>query len=300
MKGKIVLTLLLVTLFVTVTVTAQENSLAADNAEVITEGFQFTEGPYWHADGYLLFSDIPANTIYKWTPGSEDSEVYIKPSGHSNGITETAEGHLLLVQHDGLVSKVNDEKELVTLADSYKGQRLNSPNDVTVASNGTIYFTDPPFGVSDEDKELAFSGVYKLVEGEEPELLFDGFDTPNGVVLNREESKIYVNNTSSGDIMVFERAADGTFEDGEQFANVGASSDTGAADGMVVDEEGRVYSTGPGGIFIFSSDGNQVEKIDLPARATNMEWGGNDFATLFITTPSAVYRLPMNVKGVKK
>lgn len=294
------ITVLIVVFLSATAVPAQQNTLTAGKAEKVTNGFKFTEGPYWHSDGYLLFSDIPANTIYKWTPGSMESEIYIKPSGHSNGITMDPSRRLILAQHEGKISAINGEQEMVTLADSYKEKRLNSPNDVTVASDGTIYFTDPAFGVSEEEQELMFSGVYMLKEGEALELLFDGFETPNGIVINGDESKVYVNDTSSGDIMIFDVAADGTFESPESFASVGASTDSGAADGMVVDENGRLYTTGPGGIFVFSPEGDQVEKIDLPDRATNMAWGGEEDKTLYITTPSAIYRLEMNVKGVRK
>lgn len=280
------------------TVSAQENTLAAGKAEKVTNGFKFTEGPYWHSDGYLLFSDIPANTIYMWTPGSMESKFFIKPSDHSNGIAMDPDGRLVLAQHDGKISALNNEQRMVTLADGFKGKRLNSPNDLTIASDGTIYFTDPPFGVNEEEQELMFSGVYMLKGKGEPQMLFDGFETPNGIVLNDDESKIYVNDTSSGDIMVFEVASDGTFESAESFASVGASTDSGAADGMVVDKEGRLYTTGPGGIFVFSSKGEKIEKIELPDRATNMTWGGAENRTLYITTPSAIYRLKMNVEGV--
>ena len=268
--------------------------------EEITSGYEFTEGPYWHPDGYLLFSDIPANTIYKWTPGSRDAEIFMKPSGHSNGITSLPGGELVLAQHDGMVSMVNNDDKMKVLASSYRGKRLNSPNDVTVASDGTIYFTDPPFGVSEEEKELAVNGLYMLKMNKEPELMFDKFDRPNGVVLSPDESRIYVNDTTTGQIYVLSRKEDGSLYNARSFAGVGSSGKSGAADGMVVDEEGRLYSTGPGGIYVFSREGEQLQLIEMPARVTNMEWGGEELRTLFLTTPSSVYRLKMDVKGFKK
>lgn len=265
----------------------------------VTSGYQFTEGPYWHPDGYLLFSDIPANTIYKWVPGSE-ATVFMKPSGHSNGITSTPEGDLVLAQHDGMISLINSDHKVQVLAKEYEGKRLNSPNDVTVASDGTIYFTDPPFGVSEENKELEFSGVYILKQGGSPQLMYDGFEQPNGVVLTRDESKVYFNDTATGQIMVFERNKSGKLIDGNKFANVGPSEDSGAADGMAVDRNGNVYSTGPGGIYIFNSEGEQIQFVETPARITNMEWGRDDLQTLFITTPAAIYSIKTNATGVKK
>lgn len=298
MKKKKCFSMLIAVFLLTSTVSAQENGLAAGAAEKVTEGFKFTEGPYWHADGYLLFSDIPANVIYKWTPGSVKSDIFIKPSGNSNGIAMDPEGRFILAQHEGKISALNSDRQMVVLAERFKEKRLNSPNDLTIASDGTIYFTDPPFGVDEEDKELMFSGVYMLKEEGSPQLLFDGFETPNGIVLSGDESKIYVNDTGSGEIMVFEVAPDGTFESPESFASVGTSSDSGAADGMVVDKQGRLYSTGPGGLFVFSPEGEQLEKIELPDRATNMAWGGDGNRTLYITTPSAIYRLEMTTEGV--
>lgn len=288
--------------FFIVTVSGRAQSLVADGgeAEEVTSGFQFTEGPYWHPDGYLLFSDIPANTIFKWTPGAKESKVFMNPSGHSNGITVGPEGNLILAQHDGMISMVNSDKKVVVLARSYDGKRLNSPNDLTVASDGTIYFTDPPFGVSEEDQELTFSGVYMLKPDGKPQLMFDGFDRPNGVVLSPDESKVYVNNTSSGEIMVFDVAESGELTNGKDFASVGAGEDSGAADGMVVDVEGRLYTTGPGGIYVFSPEGKQIQMIEMPARVTNMGWGGSENKTLYLTTPSAIYRMKMTTEGVLK
>lgn len=254
----------IVMLLLTSTVFAQEKSVTDGKAEKITDGFKFTEGPYWHGDDYLLFSDIPANTIYKWTPGSMESEIYIKPSGHSNGIAIDPDGRLILAQHDGKISAINDEREMVVLADNFKGKRLNSPNDLTIASDGTIYFTDPPFGVDEEERELMFSGVYMLKEEGEPQMLFDGFETPNGIVLDEDESTAYVNDTNSGDIMSFEVASDGTFENPESFASVGASTDSGAADGIVVDNQDRVYTQDPEDCMFFLRKEISLKRLSSP------------------------------------
>ena len=279
---------------------AQNVVAEGEKPEEVISGYQFTEGPYWHPDGFLLFSDIPANTIYKWIPGNEDARIFMKPSGHSNGITSLPGGELLLAQHDGMVSMVNKDDKMKVLAKSYRGKRLNSPNDVTVASDGTIYFTDPPFGVDKENKELSINGVYMLKQGKKPQLMFEKFDRPNGIVLSPDESKVYVNDTSTGQIWVLRRDEDGSLVDARSFAGVGEASETGAADGMVVDREGRLYSTGPGGIYLFSAEGKQLQHIEMPARVTNMEWGGEELKTLYMTTPASIYRLEMAVVGFKK
>lgn len=279
---------------------AQPIVAEGSSLEEVTSGYQFTEGPYWHPDGFLLFSDIPANTVYKWTPGSKESKVFKKPSGHSNGITAGADGQIILAQHDGKISRMGEDGSMVVLADSYKGKRLNSPNDVTVASDGIIYFTDPPFGVDKENRELSFSGVFMLRPDGKPLLQFKGFSRPNGIVLSPDESKVYVNDSETGRIIVFERKKDGSLTNKKQFADVGPSSETGAADGMVVDRQGRLYSSGPEGVTVFSPGGEKVEVIDLPAQVTNAGWGGLELKTLYFTTPATVYRLKMGVKGYKK
>lgn len=264
--------------------------------EVIVDGFQFTEGPFWHPDGYLLFSDIPANTIYQWQPGWNKAEVFLKPSGYSNGITMDKKGRIIVAQHDGKISAITKDTTVVTLAAAYDGKRLNSPNDVAVKSDGAIYFTDPPFGGSEEQKELDINGVFRITTNGQVELLYDQLSRPNGIVFSPDEQTLYVNDLSSGRILSFDVTTDGNVSLPTDFANVGASDSTGAADGMVVDSEGRLYSTGPGGIYVFSPSGEQIEKIELPVRATNLGWGREGMNELYITTPSAVYRLKMNSK----
>lgn len=274
-----------------------ETELPLGESEVITEGFQFTEGPYWHPDGFLLFSDIPANIIYKWEPGNTESEVYIQPSGNSNGITSSPDGSLLLAQHSGKVAEVNEDLTITVLADQYNNNRLNSPNDIVARSDGKIFFTDPPFGVSEEDRELDFSGVFRLDQDGTLTLLFDGFDYPNGIALSPDESTLYVNDSATGQIFQFDLLNDGSVENQSLFASVGERDDTGAADGMKTDSEGRVYSTGPGGLSVFDTEGNRIQIMGFDERITNLAWGDSDNSSLYVTAPNSVYRVQTSVSG---
>lgn len=262
------------------------------DSEVLTKGYQFTEGPYWHQDGYLLFSDIPANKIYKWEPGS-GAEVFLDSSGYSNGIAGGTDGSLILAQHSGKVSKLTKDHELKTLVDNYKGKRLNSPNDLTVHSNGTIYFTDPPYGVSEEERELDFSGVYRLSSDGELSMFYDEFSRPNGIVLSPDQSKLYVNDTQTGDIMMFDVDRKGIPSNPRKFASVGPSDKTGGADGMAIDTNGRILSTGPGGFYIFDTSGNQIRMVKTKNRITNLAWGSDNLKDLYLTAPDRVLRVSL-------
>lgn len=282
-------------------INTDSSSLLAEGEtpEVIAGPFEFTEGPYWHPDEYLLFSDIPANRVYRWSE-QEGVDVYLEPSGNSNGIEADIDGSILLAQHAGSVSRLTEDGDLFVIVDSYENQRLNSPNDIAVHSNGTIYFTDPPFGVSDEDRELDFSGVYRLSTDEELSVVYDEFEYPNGIVFNTDETILYVNDSGTGDILAFEMDEGGNPHTPEVFANVGEmGSGMGAADGMVTDMDGNLYSTGPRGLTILDENGQELHVIEFEEQITNLGWGGENSDILYITGSDHVYRYPMNTKGSK-
>ena len=276
---------------------AQSPVPSGASVEQVVTGFQFTEGPIWTADGALLFSDIPANRIYRWA-GGDSVDVHRRPSGHSNGLAFSHQGHLLLAQHDGRLSRIAHDGTEETLAASYDGKRLNSPNDLTVASNGNVYFTDPPYGVEEAQRELEFSGVYRLDGSGELTLLADDFARPNGLAFSPDESTLYVNDSQRGHIRAFDVTADGRITNGREFAVLEGDA-PGAPDGMVTDQSGRVYSTGPGGIWIFDADGTQLARIDVPERTTNVAWGGSDRQTLYITTANSIYRIGLEATGLR-
>ncbi|MDX1642120.1 MAG: SMP-30/gluconolactonase/LRE family protein [Balneolaceae bacterium] len=274
--------------------TEPNQPLLAGEPEVVTTGYQFTEGPYWHSDGFLIFSDIPANKIYKWEPESTGSEVYIDSTGNSNGIAATPDGVLILAQHAGKISKVVKDKELVPIAEEYEGKRLNSPNDVVVRSDGLIYFTDPTFGVSDEDRKLEITGVYRINADSSLTLLYEDFVLPNGIVFSPDESKLYVSDSQTGRIVRFDVLENGDLENPTEFATIGELSEMGGADGMTVDADGRLYTTGPNGLIVFDSEGNRLEQITFDQQVTNVAFGGEDGNDLFITSRDDVLRVRVN------
>ena len=289
----ILMTTLLSVLFISSSCEPNEESFLGE-PEVVTSGFQFTEGPLWMPEGFLIFSDIPANIIYKWTPGNSESEVFIEPSGNSNGVKVMPDGTIIVAQHAGRVSIVNENMELEPVAEQYDGKRLNSPNDIAVRSDGAVYFTDPNFGVSNENKELDFQGVYRLGTDSTLTLVSDEFTLPNGIVFTPDESYLYVNDSASGDIQRFEVMENGDLGISMLFANIGEMAELGGADGMITDSDGRLYTTGPNGLIVFDAEGEQLEQMRFDHQITNLAWGGDDGNDLFVTSPNDIYRIRVN------
>jgi gluconolactonase len=283
---------------------SNKNNLQAildDNAQVekVAGDFQFTEGPLWHPQGFLLFSDIPANTLYQWT-ANKKPEIFRRPSGNANGNTLDREERLLTAEHSNRrVSRTEKDGTVVTLASQFEGKRLNSPNDLVVKSDGSIYFTDPPYGIKSEQEELGFYGVYRLAPDGKVTLLVKDFVRPNGIAFSPDEKKLYVNDSEKGHIRVFDVKSDGTLENGQLFAELKDPSKNGVPDGMKVDIEGNVYSTGPGGIWVFSPSGNLLGSIEVPEVAANLAWGDRDYKTLYITASNSLYRIRLKIPGVQ-
>ncbi|MBI4965762.1 MAG: SMP-30/gluconolactonase/LRE family protein [Desulfomonile tiedjei] len=270
--------------------------------ERLATGFQFTEGPVWNSrGGYLLFSDIPGNRIRKWTPGDGISDFRF-PSGKSNGLTIDGGGRLIACEHaNRRVSRTEEDGTLVTIASHYKGQKLNSPNDVVVKSDGSIYFTDPPYGLNPtfgtfEPQELPFFGVYRLSpNGDELRLLVDD-SVPNGLAFSPDESLLYIADTEMNHIRVFDVGADGGTSNGRVFAAI--SGDPLAPDGLKVDSEGNIYVTGKGGIWVLNPEAERLGIIPVPELPANLSWGDHDWRTLYITARSSLYRVRLNIPGV--
>jgi gluconolactonase len=267
-----------------------------DSFERIAGGHQFTEGPAWHPDGYLLYSDIPASRICFWT--GEGVKTYRQPSGNSNGLVFDRQLRLIACEHGGRrVSRTEADWAVVALAERYLGKRLNSPNDVVVRSDGTAYFTDPPYGVEAKDRELDFQGVYRIAPNGELAAVASHFDKPNGLAFSPDESVLYIDDSARKHVRAFSVQADGTITNGRVFAEM-TSTAPGSPDGMKVDIDGRLYVTGAEGLWVFDPSGTRLGILDIPEKPSNCCWGDADRRTLFITAKSSVYRVRMKTPGV--
>jgi len=264
--------------------------------ECIGEGFRFTEGPAWMPQGYLVFSDIPADTIHRWAP-REGVGVFRAPSHNANGNTVDLEGRLVTCEHGSRrVTRTEPDGTVSVLASTYGGRRLNSPNDAVVKSDGTIWFTDPPYGIRPEQMEQPARYVFRLDPGaEEPVPVAEDFTYPNGLCFSPDERLLYVANSDIPvhHIRVFRVLADNTLEGGEVFCVV----EPGVPDGIRCDADGRLYSTAQDGVQVFSSEGKLLGKIHTPETAANCTFGGPDGRTLFITATSRVWRVELAVAG---
>jgi gluconolactonase len=283
----------------------------------LAEGFQFTEGPVWVRDGgYLLFSDPNSNTIYKYTADGSLS-VFRENSGYqgadiaeygqpgSNGLTLDREGRLTINQHGNhRVIRVEANGEIAVLADQYDGKRLNSPNDLVYRSDGTLFFTDPPFGLprffDDPRKELAFSGVFAVRNGK-PKLLTKELTGPNGIAFSPDEKYLYVGNWDEKKkvVMRYDAATDGSLSNGIVFVDMTGAPGEDSIDGVKVDQRGNAYVSGPGGLWILSPEGKHLGTIVPPKHPHNFAWGGEDGKTLYLAARSALYRMPVNIPGVR-
>ena len=269
--------------------------------ERLETGFRFTEGPLWNgSQRFLLFSDIPANRIYKWSP-EEGLGMFRDPSGNSNGLTYDKNGRLLICEHSNRrLSRIEKDGAYTVLADSFRGKRLNSPNDVIVRSDGAIYFTDPPYGTQPKEKELPFQGVYHVdPEDSKLTLLVDDFDRPNGLAFSPDESILYIGDSSTArrHVRAFDVTRDGTVSNGRVFAEI-SSELPGNPDGIKVDTEGHLYVSAAGGIWVFSQDREHLGTVRTPEIPANCAWGDSDWRTLFITARTSIYRVKTGVQGV--
>jgi gluconolactonase len=276
--------------------------------EQLGSGFTFTEGPIWVAAGeYLLFSDMPADTRRKWSE-SGGVEVVASPSNKGNGMTLDANGRLIVCEHvTSSVARMDtsgtgDGRDVI--ASHYQGKELNSPNDVVVRSDGSIYFSDPTYGRMpgfglERDQELDFQGVYRIpAGGGDLQLLADDYEQPNGLCFSPDESLLYINDTVRAHIRVYDVGSDGSISSGRSFAeNVGTGSleKMDLVDGMKCDERGNIWVTGPEGIWIFSPEGEHLGVVKIPEPVGNLTFGGPEWKWLFVTASTGLYRVKTKV-----
>jgi gluconolactonase len=284
--------------------------------EKLAGGFQFLEGPVWHPDGYLLFSDPNANTIYRWAADGAVS-VFRSKSGYSgfdigdyrqpgsNGLTLDGNGLLTINEHGNRrVTRLERTGKITVLADRYEGKRLNSPNDLVYRSDGTLYFTDPPFGLprvfDDPKKELPFSGVYRVKDGQVI-LLTRELSGPNGIAFSADEKYLYVGNwdLKRKVLMRYEVQPDGGIANGKVFHDFTSDPEPVALDGIKVDQEGHVYVSAPGGVWVLSPEGKALGRIVPPEHDANFAFGDQDGRTLYLTASTGLYRIRVSVPGIR-
>lgn len=285
--------------------------LVDEDAELqeLGTGFTFTEGPLWSPQGHLLFSDMPGDVRRRWDEQDGMREI-ANPSNKGNGMTFDLDGRLIVCEHvTSSVVRMDPDGSGAgreVLASHYEGRELNSPNDVVVKSDGTIYFTDPTFGRMpgfgiEREQELSFQGVYRMpAEGGDPELIADDFVEPNGLCFSPDESLLYINDTTRAQIRVFDVGGDGAIANGRVLADGIGSGDLAVGelvDGMKLDERGNVWVTGPGGVWAFDPEGRKLGTVEVPQNVGNINWGGPDWTWLIIAASTSVYRLQCKVSG---
>src|SRR6266516_6260656 len=284
------------------------HELVDENAEVerLATGFTFTEGPIWMPDGSLHFSDMPGDKRRRWHP-EEGVTVLRDPSNKCNGVTLDNDGNLIVCEHvtSSVVRESPDGSKREALATHWGDNELNSPNDVIVASDGSILFSDPTYGRMpgfglEREQDLDFQGVYRIpAGGGDLQLLVDDFKQPNGLCFSPDESLLYVNDTERAHIRVFDVGPDHQLSNGRVFAeNIGDGDlAKGVVDGMKIDERGDVYVTGPEGIWVFSPEGEHLGTIQVPEPTGNLNWGDDDWKSLSIPSSTSLYRVRMKVGG---
>ena len=296
----------------------QFDTLIAPDAklEKLAEGYDWSEGPVWVRDGaYLLFSDVPMNTVFKWKEG-EGAKPFLKPSGYtgstprggepgSNGLTVDSQGRLVLCQHgDRRVSRLEKDRQFRVIAEFYQLRRFNSPNDLAFKSNGDLYFTDPPYGLeklnADPKKEITFNGVYRVKPDGEITLLTQNLTFPNGIAFSPDEKILYVaiSDPKRPVIVAYDVKADGTIDNERVFFDALPlmPGRKGLPDGLKVDQRGNLFATGPGGVLVIAPDGRHLGTINTGEATANCGWG-DDGSVLYITADMFLCRIQTKTKG---
>ncbi|MCX7046595.1 MAG: SMP-30/gluconolactonase/LRE family protein [Candidatus Sumerlaeota bacterium] len=271
------------------------DDIVAGKAEELAKDFKFTEGPVWHPDGYLLFSDIPPNRIMKWEPGKGIS-IFREASGGANGLVLDAQNRLVACEEDArLISRTRADGTTEALAATWEGKRFNSPNDVVMQSNGAIYLTDPTFGLRKRAAEVPAKSVYRIdpKSGEVKRVIENDFTQPNGLAFSPDEKILYVcDSGTAGFINAYDVAADGSLTNKRKLCDVASP------DGMKADEKGRLYVASKPGVSVFRSDGSLIGVIPVPQQPANLAFGGKDRKTLYITARTGLYKVEVKTAGI--
>jgi|HubBroStandDraft_5_1064220.scaffolds.fasta_scaffold44648_2 gluconolactonase len=300
-------------------------------AEKVVGGFnKWLEGPAWTRQGSLIFAEIPANNIDLWIPG-KGSHVLIHPSGYegaepykgpepgSNGMTIDPKGRVTIAGHARRnvwrLETLDPKGQITVLADSYDGKKLSSPNDLVYKSDGSLYFTDPPYGLPTQEdndplKEVKINGVYRIVgalkqkPGAAPDhtkiqLIIKDLPRPNGIAFSPDEKILYIADSGKHVWMKYPVNADGTVGEGTLFADANVDKTPGSPDGIRVDKNGNLYGSGPGGVWILSPEGKHLGTVKIPEVVSNVAWGDADGKTLYITASTSLYRIKLNATGVR-
>ena len=283
------------------------DGIVAEGAKVekLSGGFRFTEGPVWTRDGVLLFSDIPNDRIVQYDPKSGEVSDFRRPCQQTNGHTLDSAGRLVSCEHGGRrISRTEQDGTVVTVVDSYEGKKLNSPNDLVYKSDGALYFTDPPYGLPKQDddpgKEQPHNGIYRLSpDGKTLTLLATELKRPNGLAFSPDEKTLYVANSDSKRKlwMAYPVKDDGALGPGKVFYDVSDQKADGSPDGMKVDQAGRLFCTGPGGVWVFSAEGKHLGTITPAEVPANLAFGGTDGKTLYMTARTGLYSIRLQSAG---
>ncbi len=290
------------------------SSILDGQPERLASGFIFTEGPVWHPNGFLYFVDIRRSHLLQWAPGQQ-AHVVRENTGEGNGLTFDLQGRLVMCEGGNRrVARTESDGAITVLADRWRGKRLNRPNDVVCHSNGNIYFTDPQGRLPREERELGYSGVWRIDPNGRLHLATDECEYPNGLAFSPDESVLYVAITRLDErclgekergevcahqkIRAFDVAPDGSLRNNRIFADM-SSAEPGVPDGMKVDTAGRVFCTGSGGIWIFDKDGRHLGTLRTPEVTANCAFGGSDYRTLFLTSSTSIQTVRVKTPGVK-
>src|SRR6185369_12713774 len=298
-------------------------------AERIATGFnKWTEGPVWTREGALLFAELPANNIIIWAPGRE-AQTFIHPSGYegseafkgtepgSNGMTLDPDGRVSVAGHARRnvwrLETLDPKAQITVLADAYEGKKFNSPNDLVYKSDGSLYFTDPPYGLptqadDDPQKELKFNGVFRIPNarkqkpGAPPDnsklqVIIQDLPRPNGIAFSPDEKFLYIADSGKKVWMRYPVNKDGSVGSGTLFCDPSSDKAPGGPDGIRVDKKGNLYGSGPGGVWIISPEGKHLGTVKIPEVVSNVAWGDAG-TTLYITASTSVYRIKLKIAGV--